>query len=796
MRPSKSALPAIAEPFSTVKIRTSLLPFAGVATLALGFAPTSLRAQDARPLYQDPAQPIAARIADLLPRLTTEEKVSMVHGRDNWTSGGVARLGLPPVWMDDGPMGVREETATGGFQPSGRDDDAATAMPANLGLAATWNPQLAFDYGAVIGAEAFRRGKNIMLGPSLNIQRTPLCGRNFEYLGEDPFLTGRIAVGYIKGQASEGITGTAKHFAANNQEVQRNTVDVRVDERTLREIYLPAFRAAVQEGGVLSVMGSYNFLNGQHACENDFLLNQVLKKEWGFQGLVESDWGGVHDTKEAVFNGMDIEMPGRGPAGVQNFLATAYLTGLQDGTYPMSTLDDKVRRVLYVMFRLGLIDKPAQRVPVAIDAGHPLSTKEHQAIARRVEEEAIVLLKNAGGLLPLDAAKLKTIAVIGDNAQIKFAHSGGSALIKAAYEITALDGIKSRAGDGVAVSYSRGYVVPTGGGRRGAPPPEVPGAPSAASLVADAVTAAKAADLVIYVGGLVHDRYDSEGADRPDMKLPFGQDALLAQVLAANPKTVVVLYGGGALEMPWIDRAAALAYAWYPGLEGGNAIARVLFGDVNPSGKLPCTFPKALADTPTAAGGAEAYPGVPNPARPPAPPPAPGAVAGRGGRGGNPLIPVSIETYSEKLLVGYRWYDTKKIEPLFPFGFGLSYTKFEYSNLHLVPGSGGTVVNVTFDVANTGAREGAEVSQVYVHQQKSALERPEKELKGFSKIVLKPGERRTVTVPLNHNSFAYFDPARSGWVAEAGDFRIIVGASSRDRRLDGAFRLAQTTVEP
>ncbi len=843
--------------------------------ISLVLAAPALRAADARPLWRDPAQPVEARVVALLKELTIEEKASMVHGTGNWTSGGVPRLGLPPITMDDGPLGVRAETAANSFTPVNRDDDAATAMPATLGLAATWNTKLAFDYGTVIGAEAFRRGKNIMLGPSLNIQRTPLNGRNFEYLGEDPFLTARIAVGYIKGQAAEGITGTAKHFAANNQETNRNTVDARVDDRTLREIYFPAFKAAVQEGGVLSVMGSYNFLNGQHACENDYLLNQVLKKEWGFQGLVESDWGGTHDTKEAVFNGLDIEMPG----GANNFLGAPYLAGLRDGSYPLATLDEKVSRILYVMFQIGMLDTPAKRVPVPLDAAHPLSTKEHQEIARRVAEESIVLLKNNGNLLPLDSAKIKTIAVIGNNAQTKFSIGGGSAQIKSPYEITALDGIKARAGAGVSVIYAQGYSTGGGGGRRGgagpaggAPAPAALNLPSieslratltltdtqtaqiapllaeletsqtnlttaqdtsvaarlsaitriraildatqkmqsatllppdAAALTAEAVATAKAADLVIYVGGLTHETGDAESGDRSDLRLPFNQDALLATLLAVNPKTVVVLNGGGALEMPWLNQANALLYAWYGGIEGGNALARVLFGDVSPSGKLPNTFPKQLADTPTAAGGVEAYPGIANPALPArGAGGAPGALGGPGGgRGGNALVPSTIETYSEKLLVGYRWYDTKKIEPMFPFGFGLSYTKFTYSNLRLLPAAGGSspraaLVNVQFDVTNTGTREGSEVAQIYVHQEKSALERPEKELKGFDKITLKPGEKKTVTVPLNKTSFAYFDPAadKMAWVAEAGDFQVMVGASSRDPRLNATFRLAQTST--
>jgi len=573
-------------------------------------------------------------------------------------------------------------------------------------------------------------------------------------------------------------------------------------------------------------------------------------------------------------------MPGRGPNGAQNYLGDAYLAGLRDGTYPLGTLDEKVTHILYTMVQIGMLDTPARRTPLPIDADHPLSTKAHQEIARHVAEESIVLLKNSGGLLPLDATKIKSIAVIGDNAQTKFSIGGGSATIKSPYEITTLEGIKARAGAGLKVVYARGYIAAnaSGGGRRGGGPgvgafapaggpaglltietlktalilsdaqsaqiapllaeiaqsnatvttaqagvtdargrlttelaanlnfaqrmqlvpllgPDI--TPTAAELTAEAVAAAKAADLVIYVGGLTHEAGDAEGGDRADLKLPFNQDALLVSVLAANPKTVVVLNGGGALEMPWVEQANALVYAWYGGIEGGNALARVLFGDVSPSGKLPNTFAKKLEDTPTANGGVDAYPGTPNPAAP-----SRGAGGGRGGRGGgNGLIPSTIQNYSEKLLVGYRWYDTKHIEPLFPFGHGLSYTKFEYSNFRLVPAAGGTspkdaVVNVEFDITNTGTREGSEVAQVYVHQAKSALERPEKELKGFDKVALRPGEKKTVTVPLNRTSFAYFDPAprKMGWVAEAGDFQIIVGASSRDLRLQGTYRLAQTST--
>ncbi len=715
-----------------------------------------------RPAYLDASKPIAARIDDLLPRMSLEEKVSLVHAKSTFSVAGVPRLGIPELWMDDGPMGVREEVGEG-FRNLNREDDFATAMPALLGLAATFNPDLARACGAAIGQEAKQRHKNIMLGPSLNIQRTPLCGRNFEYLGEDPFLTSRMAVNYILGEQAQGVGSCAKHFAANNQELQRGSINVEMDERTLREVYLPAFRAAVQEAGVLSVMGAYNRFRGQHCCENDYLLNKVLKGEWGFPGLVMSDWGGVHRTDLAALNGMDMEM-GTRPPYTNNYLAGPFLAGLQSGKYPVSALDDKVHRHLYVMFKLNLIYDPATPPPTNTAPSGVLSTKEHQAVARRIAEESIVLLKNQK-LLPLDAARLKSIAVIGLNAAAKFASGGGSANIKAPFEITALEGISNRVGNAVKITYAPGYAAPGGGrGRRSASV----GTPSDTNLVAQAVAAAKASDVVIYVGGLSHNGgYDSEGADRRDLKLPGGQDELLEKIVAANPKTVVVFMGGGAVEMgAWLPKAPALLYAWYPGMEGGNALARVLFGDVSPSGKLPCTFPKRLADSPAHALGA--YPGT------------------------NGTV-----TYTEGLLVGYRWFDTRQIEPLFPFGYGLSYTTFKYSKLRLVQGgdANAPLLSVQFDLTNTGKREAAESAQVYVQDLHARLPRPLKELKGFQKATLKPGEKQTITIPLDRRAFAFYDPDQHAWAAEAGEFKILVGSSSRDIRLNGSFKLAQTVIE-
>ena len=746
------------------KIKHRTLPLVAASVLVAGSGSAGAQV---RPLYLDGAKPIEARVTDLLSRLTLEEKVSLVHAQSNFSTAGVPRLGIPDLLMDDGPLGVREEVGEGGVILDHKDD-FATAMPATLGLAATWNTDLAKAYGTVIGQEAKQRGKDIMLGPAVNIQRTPLCGRNFEYLGEDPFLASRLAVNYIAGEQAQGVSSCVKHFTANSQEYQRGSINEIIDERTLREIYLPAFRAAVQEAGVLTVMGAYNQINGQHCCENERLLNEILKQEWGFKGFVVSDWGGVHHTDLAALNGLDIEM-GTHPPYEKNYLANPFLEGLKSGKFPVSVLDDKVRRNLYVMFKLNLIRDPSAPVAAQVEPQGPLSTKVNQETSRRVAEESFVLLKNQN-LLPLDPAQTKTIAIIGANATAKFAHGGGSAMIKPPYEITALEGISNRLGGKVKLIYAQGYNPPVGPGRVDfkPEPEEIVPPRDSSKLAAEAVAAAKSADVVIYVGGLNHHGgYDTEGADRKSIKLPGGQDELIQKVVRANPKTIVVLMGGGAVEMDaWLAKVPAVLYAWYPGLEGGNALARVLFGDVNPSGKLPCTFPKRLADSPAHA--LHAYPGT------------------------NGTV-----VYKEGLLVGYRWFDTKKIEPLFPFGHGLSYTTFKYSNLNLVPApeAPGLPVTVEFELANTGSRAGAEVAQVYVQEASPSVPRPLKELKGFQKVFLQPGEKQKVSVVLNRNAFAHYDPDQKAWVADQGAYKILVGSSSRDLLLDGKFELAEAIVE-
>jgi beta-glucosidase len=565
--------------------------------------------------------------------------------------------------------------------------------------------------------------------------RTPLCGRNFEYFGEDPLLAGAIAASYIRGAQAQDIASCVKHFAVNNQEFQRNTINVQVDERALREIYLPAFKAAVQEGGVWTVMGAYNKLRGEHCCHNDYLLNKILKDEWGFKGLVMSDWDGTHETRQAVFNGLDLEMCTNNSTNYDEYyLARPYRDGLKSGVFPLAGLDDKARRNLRVMLATRVFD-PQRK-------SGSRNTAAHQAIARRVAEEGIVLLKNDNQTLPLDSAKLRTIAVIGENAARLHARSKDSSSIKALYEITALAGITQRVGAQVNVIYSQGY-------RKDGDP----------ELAERALAAARAADAVIYVGGLNRELgFDCEGADRKDMLMPYGQDELIQKIVAANPRTIVVLQGT-LIEMgAWLRQVPAVLQAWYPGMEGGHAIAAVLFGDTNPSGKLPATLPKKLADTPAAAFGPDAYPGT------------------------NGTV-----TYTEGLLVGYRWFDTKRIEPQFPFGHGLSYTTFAYTDLKLTPTATGATAK--FTLTNTGAVAGAEVVQLYVRPEKPSVPRPMQELKGFKKIFLKPGERQTVSIPLTSAAFAYYSPEQKTWVAESGAYEIRLGSSSRDLRLQSRFTL-------
>jgi beta-glucosidase len=690
-----------------------------------------------------------AAINNLISKMTLEEKVNMIHASSSFTSGGVPRLGVPELTTSDGPHGVRPEHGRG-WDLTNNTLDSGTYLPTGVCLAATWNPQLGFEYGKVLGSEANFRHKNVMLGPGINIIRTPLNGRNFEYQSEDPFLVSKMVVGYIDGVQSQGVSACVKHFVANNQETGRHTINVLMSERALREIYFPGFKAAVQVAGVNTLMASYNLFRGEWAAQNNYLLNQVLKKEWGFKGLVMSDWDAVNSTPEALWNGMDLEMGSDlhmlpNPNYSKFYMGDTVIALVKSGKISEYLINDKVRRILYVMYKTNMISGTH-------DKGE-YNTRAHQLTAQKVAEEGIVLLKNEQNILPLNNKKVKSIAVIGLNADRKQSMGGGSSQIRAFYEVTPLDGIKNIAGGKVKISYSQGYDI-----KRGAGPNQ--------QLIDEAVKAAKKADVAIIVGGWTHgydygewkdNAYDAEDVDKPNMKMPFGQDELIKAVLKANPKTVVVLVGGGAIDMTkWVNETPTIIQSWYSGMEGGIALAKIIFGEVNPSGKLPMSFPKKLEDNPSYVLGE--YPGD----------------------GKN-------VHYYDDIYVGYRYYDTYKVEPQFAFGHGLSYTSFQYSDLKL--SADGKNATATFTVKNTGKVAGAETAELYVHQEKSLLPRPEKELKGFDKVMLQPGEQKTVTIKLDENAFQYFNDVENEWVMDPGTFDILVGGSSRDIKLNGKIKM-------
>jgi len=688
-----------------------------------------------------------AKINGLIKKMTLEEKIGMIHASSSFTSGGVKRLGIPEMVTSDGPHGVRVEHGRG-WDIVKNADDAGTYLPTGNTLAATWNPQLGYAFGTVLGSEAKYRGKDVILGPGINIIRTPLNGRNFEYLSEDPYLVSKMVVGYIQGVQDQGISACVKHFAANNQETERGSINVEMSERALREIYLPGFKAAVTVGKVNTLMGSYNKFRGQFCTENEYLINKILKSEWGFKGVVMSDWGAVHSTIEALDNGTDLEMGTDlsmlpHPDYNKFFMADPALALVKDGKVPVSVIDEKVRRILRVMFKTHMIG--SKRTPGAYN------TRPHQLTALKIAEEGIVLLKNNDHILPLSTSKVKTIAVIGENADRPNAYGGGSSQVKAKYEITPLHGLKNLVGDKVKLNYVQGYKI-----ARGAKADE--------EMIKQAADAASKADIAIVVGGWTHgydynnwgdNAYDAEGVDKPNMNMPFGQDELIKAVLKANPKTIVVLMGGGGIDMSqWVDQTPGIIQAWYPGMEGGNALAKIIFGEVNPSGKLPMTLPKKLADVP-----AEKL----------------GEYPGKDG----------VEHYNDDIFVGYRYYDTYNVEPQFAFGHGLSYTTFKYSGISVLPGKTATV---KLTVKNTGSVAGAEVVQLYVAKDKSAIKRAAKELKAFQKVFLKPGESKQVTLALTDDAFKYYNEDKKGWVTEPGKYDIWVGSSSRDLRLKGTIQ--------
>ena len=700
-----------------------------------------------QPVYLDETKPVDERIEDALSRMTLEEKIAMCHAQSKFSTPGCPRLGIPEIWMSDGPHGVRMEFVWDDWQHAHWTNDSCTAYPALTCLAATFNPELSYRYGKALGEEARFRRKDIILGPGVNIYRTPLSGRNFEYMGEDPYLSSVMVVPYIRGVQENGVAACVKHFVLNNQEKWRDTINVVVSERALNEIYLPAFKAAVTEGGVWAVMGSYNKYKGEYCSHNDTLINEILKKEWAFDGVMLTDWGSAHNTNEAALNGLDLEMGtwtngltwGISSAYDKYFLAKPFLEKIKSGELPESLLDEKIRRILRLCFRTNM---NRQR-----PFGRKL-TEEHTDIARKVAEEGIVLLKNENDFFPIRPGRYKKIAVIGENAVKKLTEGGGSSELKSHREVSPLQGLVDKYG-AEHIVYSMGYAS-------GAPDysRELPSGYDADSLVRSAVAVAKAADVVLFFGGLNKNfQQDCEGDDRKSMDLPFGQDKLLDEILKVNKNVGVIIVSGNAVSMPWLDKVNGLMQSWYLGSEAGNATARVISGEVSPSGKLPFSIPRRLEDNGAHYFGEKSYPG-----------------------NGKTIY------YMDDIFVGYRWHDTRKIPSLFPFGYGLSYTEFKYGEVSTdrkVYAEADTV-KVLVKITNTGSMAGAETVQLYVSQDSPSLSRPVKELKGFHKQFLNRGEEKTVTLEIPVKDFALYDDRVSRWVVEPDKYTLQVASSSRD----------------
>ena len=734
------------------------------AFLAAGAA---VQAQEI-PAYLDAGRPIETRIEDALSRMTLREKIAVVHAQSKFSSPGVPRLGIPEVWTTDGPHGIRPEVLWDEWNQAGWSNDSCMAFPALTCLAATWNPEMSELYGRSIGEEARYREKDVLLGPGVNIYRTPLNGRNFEYMGEDPYLASRMVVPYVQGVQRNGVAACVKHYALNNQEVNRHSTNVIVDDRTLYEIYLPAFKAAVQEGGAWAIMGSYNLYKNQHACHNRYLLQDILRGEWGFDGVVISDWGGTHDTAEAVRNGLDMEFGtwtnglsrGAGNAYDNYHLAAPFLRLIESGEIGTEELDAKVRNVLRLIFRTAM--NPAR--PYG-----SFNSEAHSEAACRIGQEGVVLLKNEHATLPIAAERVRKIVVVGENAVKMMTVGGGSSSLKARYEIAPLDGIRRYVGDRAEVAYARGYVGDASGEYNGVKTgQQLKDDRTPAELIAEAVEMARGADYVIFIGGLNKSAHqDCEDSDRAGLELPYGQDDVIRALAQANKNLVVVNISGNAVAMPWIAEVPAVVQGWYLGSECGRVLASVLFGEVNPSGKLPFTFPAALEDVGAHREGQ--YPGI-------------GRTDGS---------KITDERYDEGIFVGYRYADKNRLTPLFPFGHGLSYTSFRYGKpvADRTSMTAGETLRVSVPVTNVGDRAGAEVVQLYIRDVKSSVVRPVKELKGFCKLELAAGETKEAVFEIGRDALSFFDDIRHEWVAEPGRFEALVAASAADVRGKVAFEL-------
>lgn len=733
-------------------------------------------------------------IEELLSQLTLEEKIGMIHGAGLFCTAGVERLSIPPLYMSDGPMGVRAEFADNEWRSIGTTEDYVTYLPCNSAIASTWNRELAEKAGEVLGEEARGRGKDVILAPGINIKRSPLCGRNFEYMSEDPRLVEELVVPLIKGIQKSDVAACVKHFAANSQETERLWVDTKVDERTLREIYYPGFRAAVEKGGIFSLMGAYNLLNGEHCCTSKSLLNRVLREEWNFDGTVISDWGGVHDTEKAAESALDIEMDVTYEFD-KHHMASPLLEKIRAGEISEELIDEKIQNILRMMLRLHMIGEQRD-----VRKSGAYNTPEHRQAVLEVARESVILLKNEEHLLPLDERKVKKVAVIGQNGAAIHSNGGGSAEIKALYEISPLMGIKKLLGGNTKVCYAPGYYIPgkenqgsvswqadstkhlkepaeEADAQKNAETAEVS---SAGKLTCDsgkakekkaeeqkriayreeAVALARECDTVIFIGGLNHD-FDVEGKDRADMKLPYGQDEVLAALLKTNPNTIVVLYAGSPVEMPWRNDAKAILFSYYAGMEGGTAIAEVLFGKVNPSGKLAETLIQNVNQCPAHS-------------------------IGTFGR-------TDQVEYREGVMVGYRYYDTEWTEVSFCFGHGLSYSSFAYERMTVTEVLAaedaesvmpeGAKYCVTVLVKNTGTVTGKETVQLYVAPKHTKIIRPYHELRAFEKVELAPGETKKLVFWLSEQDFTYYEEESRQFVVEDVPYEIQLGASARDIRL-------------
>lgn len=738
-----------------------------IPTLLLGVCSMSAAAQGT-PVYLDETKPIEERVEDALKRMTLDEKIAVIHAQSKFSSPGVKRLGIPEFWTDDGPHGVRPDVLWDKWEQAGQTNDSCVAFPALTCLAATWNPAISRLYGESLGEEALYRRKDMILGPGVNIYRTPLGGRNFEYMGEDPYLASRMVVPYIQGMQSKGVAACVKHFALNNDEEYRHQVNVIVDDRALHEIYLPAFKAAVTEAGVWGIMGAYNMYKNQHNCHNQWLLNDILKGQWRFDGVVVSDWGGAHDTRQAVENGLDMEFGtwtdglafGTSDAYDNYYLASPYRKLIQDGTYTEKELNDKVRRVLRLFFRTNM-NRNRQFGSLCSEA--------HYDAARKIAAEGIVLLQNKGRVLPIDTLKARRVLVVGENAIKMMTVGGGSSSLKAQHEELPLDGLKAcLEGMNIEVDYARGYVGDITGEYNGVTTgQQLADSRSPEELIAEAVDKARKADYVVFFGGLNKSDYqDAEGHDRKSFALPYDQDKVVEALVKANKRLIFVNISGNAVAMPWKSSVPAIVQGWFLGSTAGHALADVLTGRTNPSGKLPFTWPASLNDV--GAHKLNTYPGT--------------------WRADKKIID---EEYKEGIFVGYRWADKEKTKPLFAFGHGESYTSFRIGKAKASAASITTADSLSFTVSvtNTGKVAGSETVQLYIHDCESSLPRPYKELKGFRKVYLQPGETKEVTITIGNDALSFYDDKTASWTAEPGQFEALVGNASDNIVSKVAFTL-------